>query len=352
VQGGEAARGLLLALFQRREYLEVESERYGALAAAGHLVVVGAVGPLPRLPPGVHGVTIGDADLRARSWLLLAVRGPYASLLEAHDEQDIAPGETTLEAGRLFTARWSVRRDVVLARVRTELARLAGDVAPEILAGATAVVDLSSACPVSAAEPRLAAATDDLVDALDAGERRAARLRLSLEQAEARAERDQLTGLRNRHFLERYLGSDDRPADLVTLLVDVDDLKVVNDTYGHDAGDAVISAVGSILRRGMRPGDVVVRWGGDEFLVLAPVRGGESGLVFAERLAEVVAAGHPDPPWDHLPLSVSVGVCTTRRTPLPLERLDAALRGVKHAGKGHAALARGSHDETGIDLAG
>jgi len=346
------ARGLLLAQFQRREHLEVELARYGALAAAGHVVVVGAAGPLPELPPGVHGVTIDDGDARTSWWLVLAVRGPYASLLEARDEHDLVPGEMTLEASRAFAAQWTVDRRTVLGRARAELARLAGDVAPRVLVDAMAVVDASDARPVSAGEARLAVTTDVLVDALDAGERRAARLRLDLEQAEARAEQDQLTGLRNRHFLERYLGNTDRPADLVTLLVDIDDLKVVNDTYGHKAGDAVISAVGAILRQRIRPGDIVVRWGGDEFLVLAPVRGSEPAVTFAERLAGIVASGHPDPPWEHLPLSVSVGVCTTRQTRLPLERLDAALRNVKRTGKGHAALAPGPQLDRGIDLAG
>lgn len=350
--GSSGAPGVLLALFQRREYLEAELAHYGALAAAGHVVVVGAVGPLPELPPGVHGVAFDAGDARARFWLLLTVRGPYASLLEADDEHDFAPGEETLEASRAFAADWTVHRGAVLERARAELDRLAGAVDPDVLAGAQAIVADSGARPVSEGEARLADASQILVAGLEAGERRAARLRLALDQARARAEQDQLTGLRNRHFLERYLGSLDRPADLVTLLVDVDDLKVVNDTHGHQAGDAVISAVGSILRQRIRPGDIVVRWGGDEFLVLAPVRTSEDAVGFAERLARIVASSHPDPPFEHLPLSVSVGVCTTRQTRLPLERLDAALRLVKQSGKGHAALAPGRQPGSGVDLAG
>ncbi len=83
----------------------------------------------------------------------------------------------------------------------------------------------------------------------------------------------------------------------------------------------------------------MLRWGGDEFLVLAPDLTEAFGLALGQRFAEAVRAAHPGKPWQHLALSVSVGVCATRRTTLPLDRLDEALYRVKRAGKGHAALA-------------
>jgi len=64
---------------------------------------------------------------------------------------------------------------------------------------------------------------------VDAGYQHAAALRLELESTKSMAERDQLTGLHNRHFLQRYLGSGERPLDLLALLIDVDGLKQVND---------------------------------------------------------------------------------------------------------------------------
>lgn len=62
------------------------------------------------------------------------------------------------------------------------------------------------------------------------------------------------------------------------MLLDVDGLKGVNDVHGHEAGDALLLSVATTLRRHTRGGDVVVRWGGDEFIVLAPQMAPKTGL--------------------------------------------------------------------------
>ena len=93
-----------------------------------------------------------------------------------------------------------------------------------------------------------------------------------------------------------------------------------------------------------RPTDVVVRWGGDEFIVLVPSAGAtssEGALAIAERLAGAVRDARLPTPWAHLRPSVSVGVSSVRRTALPMAELDTALQQLKRTGKGHAALALG-----------
>jgi len=80
-----------------------------------------------------------------------------------------------------------------------------------------------------------------------------------------------------------------------------------------------------------------VRWGGDEFLLLAPYTTPAVGLAFAQRLVSAVPHTVPGPPWQFLQLSVSIGV----RTVLPLAQLDEALQAVKRTGKGRAVLAGG-----------
>jgi len=337
--GVDEPPGLVLGLFQRREFFDREAERYAALAAAGHTVIVAFQGSVDGLPAEVHAVTLDEGDPRATRWVLALVRGAYATALVATDSRDLATGELSLEASRLFNARWTFRRLAAVSDARAELQSLAADLPVAVAAQAAAVLDATEALPSSLVEERLAAAADHLVGSVEAGHRRTTRLRSELESTQCLAERDQLTGLHNRHFLERYLGDDDRPADLLTLLIDVDDLKPLNDTYGHAAGDAVLTAVGNVLRAHSRSGDVIVRWGGDEFLMLVPEVEGAGGLAFAERLAAAVRITRPAAPWAHLSVSVSIGVCTTRRTPLPLERLDAALYEVKRTGKGHAGLA-------------
>jgi len=340
--------GLVLGLFQQREFFDIEADRYAALAAAGHTIVVGFAGSLDGLPPGVHGVSFPEHDDRARDWVLVTVRDAYASALVARDAFDLCAGERTLQASRLFDADWTFHRDAALEHARAQLERLVADLPTMVAQDARAHLDASAARPASPAERRLAAAANHLISSLNAGHHRALALRMELESTQTLAERDQLTGLNNRHFLERFLGGADRPAELLTLLVDVDDLKRVNDTHGHAAGDAVLSAVAAGLREHSRPGDVIVRWGGDEFLLLLPGAGRDGSLALAERLAVSVRAVRPSPPWEEIPLSVSIGVSATRRTELPLAQLDAALQLAKAGGKGRAALAADGARQPGV----
>lgn len=116
---------LLLGLFQRREYFDVEAARYAAMAAAGSCVVVGFAGSTKGLPPGVHAVGFTEEDPRSRDWVLIAVKGAYASSLVAKDARDLAPGELTLESARLFQARWTFQRPQALADAQNQLASLA-----------------------------------------------------------------------------------------------------------------------------------------------------------------------------------------------------------------------------------
>ncbi|HEY0410497.1 MAG TPA: GGDEF domain-containing protein, partial [Candidatus Dormibacteraeota bacterium] len=99
----------------------------------------------------------------------------------------------------------------------------------------------------------------------------------------ALAATDPLTGLPNRREFERAL-RDPQPGGYSVLAIDVDNLKVINDAYGHEAGDAALQAVGSALRMGLRDIDVVARTGGDEFAALLPGAGGDEAAAAAERL--------------------------------------------------------------------
>lgn len=327
---------LLLGLFQRREYFDVEAARYAAMAAAGTCVVVGFTGSTEGLPPGVHAVGFEEGDPRSKVWVLIAVKSAYASSLVAEDARDLAPGELSLESARLFQARWTFQRQQALADAEFQLETLAEDLPEAVRSMMVTAIGECRSRPVSSVEAGLGAAIDDVLTSLEASYTKSSRLRASLESVQAQAERDALTGLRNRHFLERFLGSGDRPIDLVTMLVDVDDLKYVNDTHGHAAGDAVLKVVADTLRANTRPGDVVIRWGGDEFLLLVPDVGDAGGSSYATRLAEAVRAARPASPWHELSVSVSIGACPTRRTPLPLHQLDQALWKSKRSGKGRA----------------
>lgn len=85
--------------------------------------------------------------------------------------------------------------------------------------------------------------------------------------------RDPMTGLNNRRFLEEYVETlianvHRKKSHLGVMMLDLDFFKMVNDTYGHDAGDSVIKALAKVLRQSVRATDMVIRYGGEEFLII------------------------------------------------------------------------------------
>jgi diguanylate cyclase len=115
------------------------------------------------------------------------------------------------------------------------------------------------------------------------------RLAAKLDAARADAHTDFISDLPNRRYFERAIekavGRADRAqAPLCLLLLDVDDFKRLNDSYGHQMGDHVLYLLGSTLKREMRPGDIVARLGGDEFAAILPRTNGDEGRLLAERI--------------------------------------------------------------------
>jgi len=101
--------------------------------------------------------------------------------------------------------------------------------------------------------------------------------------------RDPLTGLYNRRYLEEILDREVRRAaraaqSLGVLMIDLDHFKSFNDTYGHDAGDAVLREIGVSLTKGIRAEDFVCRFGGEEFVVILPTADVTASRARAERL--------------------------------------------------------------------
>lgn len=330
--------GLLVALFQERVNFDVEAERYAALVAGGTLVVVAFCGDTDDLPPGVHAVPLDDGDPLKDEWALVLLAGQLGMTLVATDLRRLAVGERSLQASRMFQAQWSFRRQAAAEQATRLLDALADRLSPDAVARAHAHIAASMDQPESAVEVQLAAAAEHLVSSVDAGARRAAQLKAEVETQQLLAEHDHLTGLHNRLYLERFLDGDPVGGTAV-LLVDVDGLKGLNDDLGHLAGDAAIAAVARALRICSRPGDVLVRWGGDEFLLLLPGADAAAALAVGERLTRLVAASPLPDPWGDRPLSVSVGVCGDTAQRLPMEALDAALSAAKQDGKGRARLA-------------
>jgi len=119
-------------------------------------------------------------------------------------------------------------------------------------------------------------------------------LRAANRRLAEQASRDALTGLYNRGYfhevLEREMARAVRYGDVLSVvMIDLDEFKQVNDDHGHPAGDAVLCDVARMLRPGLRDGDVLARYGGDEFCVLLPNTDAEAARGVAERLRLHVA---------------------------------------------------------------
>ena len=145
------------------------------------------------------------------------------------------------------------------------------------------------------------------------------------------AERDGLTSLLNRRAMEESLRQILRervknPQDVAVLMIDLDDFKGINDTYGHAMGDKVLVTLAEILRNSTRRNDAICRWGGDEFFVILV---GASRVVaerIAERIRSAVSALRLLPDGRRLTLSIGVASVVSGDTPAQLfHRVDEAL---------------------------
>jgi diguanylate cyclase (GGDEF)-like protein len=148
----------------------------------------------------------------------------------------------------------------------------------------------------------------------------AATLAIARQDAQAqlvwRAAHDEVTGLPNRalalEHLVRALGRASRRSHAVAVLFcDLNGFKSLNDEHGHASGDAVLGAVAHRLIGAVRPGDVVARWGGDEFIVIAEgIDSPEHATTIGERICDAVAAPIATPAGQYA-TTVSVGIATT-----------------------------------------
>jgi diguanylate cyclase (GGDEF)-like protein len=159
---------------------------------------------------------------------------------------------------------------------------------------------------------------------------------------------DPLTGAYNREFLLARLPQEieaaiDRDRPLSLALVDVDHFKAVNDQYGHGIGDAVLSEVARRLRGAIRGGDLLVRYGGEEFIAVLPKADAGKAWEVGERMRQRVCEKAFDV-GDGLALllRVSVGIAQWRMgetMPDLIERADTAMYGAKAGGRNRVEVA-------------
>lgn len=124
--------------------------------------------------------------------------------------------------------------------------------------------------------------------------------------------RDQLTGLYNRRFLEEEIKRMDVPQNLPISIIlgDIDNLKRINDCFGHEKGDELIITAGRTIKSSCRPDDMVSRWGGDEFVVFLP----RTNRADAERIARRISENCESQSICNLPISISLGIGTKEKS--------------------------------------
>jgi diguanylate cyclase (GGDEF)-like protein len=161
------------------------------------------------------------------------------------------------------------------------------------------------------------------------------------EKIQRQATTDGLTGLVNHktfyEILEKELLRSRRYGGLISLImVDVDNLKKINDTYGHRAGDKVIREIGRKIKECIRQIDTAARYGGDEFAVILPNTSLGDATIVAQRMVNAVASSPATWKRDLIPLSISVGLGQYDADTHPEDitsRSDQALYSAKKAGK-------------------
>ena len=195
-------------------------------------------------------------------------------------------------------------------------------------------------------------ATDYITKPFDPAELRA-RVRASLrtkylfDLLARKAMIDGLTGLWNRSYFETRLAAELSLArrtrqSLACLMLDLDHFKEINDRHGHPFGDEVLRWVGQLLGETSRNEDVVCRYGGEEFCILAPNTTALSGAELAERTRASIEAFTWNCKGQTVRMTCSIGVADLRHVPPPsvVELADAALYQAKREGRNRVVIAQ------------
>lgn len=172
-------------------------------------------------------------------------------------------------------------------------------------------------------------------------------LESALQQNRLLATQDELTSLSNRRHMTALMvderGRQQRNrAPISMVLMDIDHFKRINDSCGHQAGDQVLQIFADVIAHGLRAGDALARWGGEEFLLMLPNTTAEDALTCVERMRGQLAARS----FEHIApkltvtFSAGIGVCGMEdRTDTIIERADRAMYRAKTTGRNRTVVA-------------
>jgi len=245
-----------------------------------------------------------EEDLSAEAW----EEGKYDfSLLEARCLRALGRPADAIAAAHRATDAVKLGEDIQETTLALEELVAAEQEAGELEAALAHAVELNRR--VSAVHSNQTAQVVKQVWVRAATELERSRLEVQTAAAIHFAEEDALTRVGNRRLLARFLAGPAADHDnLAFLMVDIDHFKQINDTFGHAVGDHVLRALGQLLATEPRAGQVVVRYGGEEFVLALPSVELKAARNFAERIRLKVESY----PWEKLEhllqVTVSIGV--------------------------------------------
>ena len=314
---------LLVSTFQHAPYFAPMLNAYNLLETQGVRCVTAYAGRRFDAQTSEH-LELAPTDPLVRVWAAVLVSGHVCAYVVARDLERLAGGSTVLEHGRLFDAEvgFDPTRAVQLVGqiVCTEFGTLSAELTRQIQrTGAAALAN-----PGHLASAALASGIVSLAEHLEATV-------TTLRAETARAVVDELTGAWNREGLRRWIGEPDQAVPMPpvgVILVDLDGFKRINDTYGHLIGDDVLRRVSAAITGALRRDDIVVRWGGDEFIVLCPGVSTDEALA-AVRDTVLRAISTVDVDGRAVAGSAGMQICWHR--PLDLVRADEAMYAAKRS---------------------
>jgi len=165
-------------------------------------------------------------------------------------------------------------------------------------------------------------------------------LMTKVKTLETNSNLDALTNVFNRRALTTYLhnicAKDTLNHELYLVILDIDDFKNINDTYGHIAGDKILILIANILKRTLRDGDKVFRYGGEEFIIVLNRISNDVCMQVTQRILNIISSNQLIYKGNSLNVTMSIGVTRHDINDTPdtlINRADKALYKSKHGGK-------------------
>lgn len=311
---------IVLALFQRAPYFARERHVYDRIAATAAATVVCMVADeRPESGPGTQVVLLDAGEDAAKEWTVVVLTPRFGAVLTAYDQEEIDGSAATLESGRLFDGRWSLRRDDALHQALRLRALLADRLAPDVVAALDDVVARVRDLPAGAGESRADAAVRFLLEQTERDSTRLARLRRSAAPDQPvvsePAEISHWSGAGG------VTASGTLPVALLGIRVPA--AHQLPEQAARRAAmlrnEALLKVLGPVLR----DADRMTRLDDDTFLLMLPALAPAEAVALAHRVsADLRAAGAYD---TFASATAHTVVTVTRRRPFPHQRIHQAL---------------------------